>query len=74
MTEREKLYWSQLTPEERKEVRATERRLIAEVRSWQRAAMKEREAIRKSMPEAEWRAYEHEKLVRFCEEHGMKWS
>jgi hypothetical protein len=70
MTEREKLYWSQLTPEERKEVRATERKAIAEVRSWQRKAM----AKRDSMTRAEWIAYLNEKGEKFCKEHGMKRS
>jgi hypothetical protein len=71
MTEGERLYLSQFTPEERKEIRAAERRVIAEVRSCQRRVMKKREAIRKSMTEAEWRTYEDEQAERYRKEYGI---
>jgi Trm5-related predicted tRNA methylase len=72
MTQEDKLYLSQLTPEERKEIRAAERRVMAEVRSCQRAVMKEEKAIRKNMTDAEWFAYKHEEFVQYCKEHGLK--
>jgi hypothetical protein len=71
MTARERLYLSQFTPEERKEIRDAERRVMAEVRSCQRKVMKERERIKKSMTHDEWLAYEHEKDERYRKEYGI---